>query len=54
VNLFYMKGIVPPGITTTDIYRSITPFLLLQLTGLIILMLVPEIILSLPNYLFGK
>jgi len=53
VNLFYMKGIAPPGITTTDIYRSITPFLLLQLIGLIILMVVPEIILSLPNYLFG-
>jgi tripartite ATP-independent transporter DctM subunit len=53
VNLFYMKGIAPPGITTADIYRSITPFLLLQLTGLIILMVVPEIILFLPNMIFG-
>jgi TRAP-type mannitol/chloroaromatic compound transport system permease large subunit len=48
-----MKGIVPPGITTADIYRSITPFLLLQLIGLIILMVAPEIILFLPNMIFG-
>ena len=54
VNLFYMKGIVPPGITTADIYRSVTPFLLLQLTGLIILALVPEIVTFLPNLIFGS
>ena len=32
-NLFYMKGIVPKGITMGDIYRSIVPFVFLQLTG---------------------
>ena len=52
VNLFYMKGIAPPGVTTTDIYRSIIPFVSLQLLGLIILIIVPQIITFLPNLLF--
>jgi len=53
VNLFYMKGIVPEGITMGDIYRSIVPFVFLQLTGLIIVMLVPKIALFLPNLWLG-
>lgn len=53
VNLFYMRAIVPPGITMGDIYRSIIPFVLLQLTGLFIVMLVPEIALFIPRLLFG-
>jgi tripartite ATP-independent transporter DctM subunit len=53
VNLFYMKGVAPPGIRMTDIYRSIIPFVLLQLAGLIIVMLVPEIALLLPTLIFG-
>ena len=53
VNLFYMKGVVPPNISMTDIYKSVAPFVLLQLTGLIIVMLVPEIALLLPTLIFG-
>lgn len=51
-NLFYMKGIVPKGITMGDIYRSIIPFVLIQLTGLIIVLVFPQIIMWLPNQLF--
>jgi len=49
MNLFYMKGVVPPGITMGDIYRSILPFILLELLGLILLVLFPELVLWLPN-----
>jgi len=52
-NLFYMKGIVPKGITMGDIYRSIIPFVLLQMTGLAIMMVFPQIVLWLPNLIFG-
>ncbi len=51
-NLFYMKGVAPPGITVGDIYRSIIPFLILQAIGLIIVMLFPEIALWLPSKMF--
>ncbi|MBM4329879.1 MAG: TRAP transporter large permease subunit [Deltaproteobacteria bacterium] len=48
-NLFYMKAIVPPGITMSDIYRSIVPFVILQGIGLIIVVIFPEIALWLPK-----
>ncbi|WP_428776115.1 TRAP transporter large permease [Vibrio sp.] len=47
--LFYLKGIAPKGVTMMDIYRSITPFILVQLTVLILCMCFPEIVLWLPN-----
>jgi len=47
--LFYMKGVAPKGVTTADIYRASIPFALLQLTGLILCMIFPQIILWLPS-----
>ncbi len=51
-NLFYLKGIVPPGITMNDIYKSVIPFVLVQIVGLIILMIFPSIVTYLPNLWF--
>lgn len=48
-NLFYMKAVVPPGVTMMDIYRSATPFVLLMILGLIICMIFPGIITWLPS-----
>lgn len=49
--LFYMKGAAPDGVKLSDIYRGITPFVLLQLIGLIALLLFPDIALWLPRAL---
>jgi TRAP-type mannitol/chloroaromatic compound transport system permease large subunit len=51
-NLFLMKAMAPPGITLGDIYRSIVPFVLVMVVGLIILMVFPQIALWLPNLYF--
>ena len=48
-NLFYMKAIVPPSISMTDIYKAITPFVLLQGLCLVIIIFFPEIALWLPR-----
>ncbi|MFC2003091.1 TRAP transporter large permease subunit [Chloroflexota bacterium] len=53
INLFYMKGVVPPGISMADIYKSIIWFVLLELAGLATVMVFPEIVLWLPRTLFG-
>lgn len=50
-NLFYMKSIVPSEITMGDLYRSVVPFVCLQLIGLILVMVFPQIALWLPNLL---
>ncbi|WP_165312110.1 TRAP transporter large permease [Vibrio ziniensis] len=47
--LFYLKGIAPKGITMMDLYKSVTPFILVQLLVLIICMLFPDIVTWLPN-----
>jgi tripartite ATP-independent transporter DctM subunit len=47
-NLFYMKAIVPKGVSMVDIYRSIIPFVLLEIVGLIIVILFPELATWLP------
>ncbi|OPX55505.1 TRAP transporter, DctM subunit [Oceanospirillum multiglobuliferum] len=47
--LFYLKGIAPPDITMLDIYRSVTPFVLIKLFVLVLCMLFPDIVLWLPN-----
>ncbi|MDH2432447.1 TRAP transporter large permease subunit [Pokkaliibacter sp. MBI-7] len=51
--LFYLKGIAPPGVTMMDIYRSITPFVLIKLLVLIICIVFPDLVLWLPNKLMG-
>jgi len=47
-NLFLMKAMAPKEITLIDIYRSIIPFVLVMLFGLIIMMMFPQIALWLP------
>jgi TRAP-type mannitol/chloroaromatic compound transport system permease large subunit len=49
-----MKAMAPPEVTLGDIYRSITPFVLVMIVGLIIVMLFPGIALWLPNLYFGR
>lgn len=42
--LFYLKGVAPPEVKTTDIYRGIIPFVMIQLVFLLMLILFPEVI----------
>ncbi|MCK5914786.1 MAG: TRAP transporter large permease subunit, partial [Deltaproteobacteria bacterium] len=50
--LFYFKGVAPEGINIGHIYRGILPFVGLQLLGLGIMIIFPEIITWLPEVLF--
>lgn len=51
-NLFYLKGVVPPSITMKDIYMSIIPFVIVEIIGLGLIMIFPEIATYLPNLFF--
>jgi tripartite ATP-independent transporter DctM subunit len=50
-NLFYMKSIVPRDITMADIYESIVPYVGMQLFGLILCMVFPQLCIWLPRLL---
>jgi tripartite ATP-independent transporter DctM subunit len=52
VNLFVMRGITQGSdITTKEIYGAVWPFVTLQAVGLVLVMLIPELITWLPNFL---
>ncbi|MGE5258887.1 MAG: TRAP transporter large permease [Hyphomicrobiales bacterium] len=51
--IFFVKGAAPPEIRTKDIYWGVIPFVLLQMTGLVICVVFPEIILWLPRVTLG-
>ncbi|NNF58250.1 MAG: TRAP transporter large permease subunit [Rhodothermaceae bacterium] len=42
--LFYLRGVAPPEVKTTDIYRGVVPFIVIQLIGLLLLILFPEMV----------
>jgi TRAP-type mannitol/chloroaromatic compound transport system permease large subunit len=41
--LFYLKGIAPKEVKIQSIYKGIIPFVLLQLTALIVVMAYPDV-----------
>ncbi|MCP4457163.1 MAG: TRAP transporter large permease subunit [Cytophagales bacterium] len=41
--LFYLKGVSPPEVKTSHLYRGVLPFVIIQLVFLVLLILFPEI-----------
>ncbi len=46
---FYLKGVTPPGITLSQIFGSIWPYLILQVIVLGLVIAFPQIALWLPS-----
>ena len=42
---FYLKSVAPPEVSLTDIYKSVWPFIIMQLITLAIVVLYPEVVL---------
>jgi TRAP-type mannitol/chloroaromatic compound transport system permease large subunit len=51
--LFMMKSVAPPEITMMDIYRSTTPFVLIQGIGLALCIAFPQIVMWFPGVAFN-
>ena len=49
--LFYLKGAAPPEVELQHVYRGIWPFVLIQLIGLALVILWPQLALWLPQHL---
>lgn len=47
--LFYLKGVCPPEVKLSDIYKGVVPFIILQLLGLSIVFFFPAIVTWLPS-----
>jgi TRAP-type mannitol/chloroaromatic compound transport system permease large subunit len=49
--LFYLRGVAPASVQTSDIYRGVIPFVAIQILLLIMLALWPELVTTLPSLL---
>ena len=51
--IFYLKGVCPPGIKLTDIYKGVVPFIILQLIALSLVFIFPDLVTWLPAKVYG-
>jgi tripartite ATP-independent transporter DctM subunit len=49
--LFYLRGVAPPEMKTSEIYRGVIPFIIMQLIVLVALFAFPELVTFLPSLL---
>ena len=52
--LFYLKGVCPPEVKLTEIYRGVVPFIVLQLIGLSLVFAFPALVTWLPSVAYGN
>ncbi len=52
-SLFYLKGVCPPEVRLSDIYKGVVPFIILQLIGLAIVLMFPQLVIWLPAAAYG-
>lgn len=51
--LFYLRGVANKAVKTTDIYKGVIPFIILQLLLLVALSIWPQLVTWLPEYMYG-
>jgi len=49
--LFVMRGVAPPSVNMADIYRSTTPFVLIDVLVIAVMMIFPGLVLFLPEHI---
>jgi TRAP-type mannitol/chloroaromatic compound transport system permease large subunit len=47
--LFFLRGVAPPEITTRHMYLGVIPFVLMQVLGVVLVFLYPQLALWLPK-----
>ncbi len=51
--LFYLRGVAPNEVKTKEIYRGVIPFIGIQLIGLCLFWVYPDVVTWLPKLIFG-
>ena len=52
--LFYLRGVTPPSVKTVDIYKGVMPYILIQLSVLVMLAIWPELATWLPSVIYDN
>ncbi|MFK8053991.1 MAG: TRAP transporter large permease subunit [Woeseiaceae bacterium] len=51
--LFYLRGVAPDSVRTSDIYRGVLPFIAIQIIALVLIGLFPALATWLPGIIYG-
>ncbi len=51
--IFFLQGVAPEGVVLLDIYKGVIPFVILQLIGLSLVLLWPQLVIWLPALAYG-
>ena len=51
--LFYLRGVAPADVKTSQIYRGVMPFVAIQVLALLLLAVFPGLVTWLPNLIYG-
>jgi TRAP-type mannitol/chloroaromatic compound transport system permease large subunit len=54
MSAYYLKGIAPPEVKLTEIFKGCMPFLAMVFVAMILMYTVPEIVYYLPELLYGS
>jgi tripartite ATP-independent transporter DctM subunit len=54
MSAYYLKGIAPPSLMLTDIFRGVMPFLVMVFISMVLVYVFPELVFALPNQLYGR
>jgi tripartite ATP-independent transporter DctM subunit len=54
MSAYYLKGIAPPEVKLTEIFKGCMPFLAMVFVAMILMYTVPDIVYYLPNKLYGS
>ena len=52
--LFYLRGVAPPEVKTSHIYRGAMPFVAIQILALLVIAAFPDLVTWLPNRIYGS
>ena len=51
--IFFLQGVAPEGVVLLDIYKGVIGFVILQIIGLLLVFLWPELVLWLPSVAYS-
>jgi TRAP-type mannitol/chloroaromatic compound transport system permease large subunit len=54
MSAYYLKGVAPPGVELTHIFKGVMPYLAMVLLAMVLLYNFPGIALYLPEVLYGR
>jgi TRAP-type mannitol/chloroaromatic compound transport system permease large subunit len=53
MSAYYLKGIAPPHVRISDIFRGMMPYMTIVIVCMILMYLFPQIVYWLPNLIYG-